>query len=404
MPRDSKRLSHDPSFDDLHAVRNRAGVVRFCSIPRDVVGLILVAVIVSAWFSVSNCESVEEADRVQLVPGLPDRQNWSLAVSPTGCYFATSDIMGRLMLWNNKQGNWVPEQTLPFDRWVQKVAFSPDGRFLAIGGLRAGLTLWDLRPNGKMQVLPVPIERVNAIAFSPDGNTIAATTALNGQIVLWDLAASRVRTILRCAFPVQHIAFSPDGRHLGSGERVPGASISVWNLETGRRTLEITGSSGSITALGFTIDGTMLATAAGQERPVRLWDLKSGQLSRRLAGHAFCTNSIAFSSDGMTMATAGNDGMVRVWSITTGKQTMVFNGQATRLSELAFFPDGRTLVATTTNDNDIRLIDLSQKGGEPGHPTTEAGVNTVLMVNRSSKATRSIQSASEPLFSGMRAK
>jgi WD40 repeat protein len=404
MPRDPKRVSHDRSSADLHSVRNRAGVVRFCSIPRDVVGLILVAFIVSAWFSVSDCEPVEEADRMQLVPGLPDSQNWSLAVSPTGLSFATSDIGGRLVLWNNKQGNWVPEQILPFDRYVRKPVFSPDGRFLAVGGFRAGLILWDLRPNGKMQILPVPIERVNAIAFSPDGDTIAATTALNGQIVLWDLAASRVRTILRCAYPVLHIAFSPDGRYLGSGERENGASISVWNLETGRRTLEITESTGSIMALGFTVDGTMLATAAGKERPVRLWDLKSGRLSRRLDGHAFGTNSIAFSSDGMTMATAGNDGMVRVWNITTGKQTNVFNGQAIRLSDLAFFPDGRTLVATTTNDSDIRLIDVSQKGSEHGHPTTEARVNTVLLVNRSSGATRSIERASDPLFSGMRAK
>src|SRR5208283_739053 len=82
MPRDPNRLSHFRSSADFHSSRNRAGVVRFCSIPRDVVGLILVALIVSVWFSVQDCEPVEEPDRVQLIPGLSGVQNWSLAVSP----------------------------------------------------------------------------------------------------------------------------------------------------------------------------------------------------------------------------------------------------------------------------------------------------------------------------------
>jgi WD40 repeat protein len=367
-------------------------------------GLILVALILSAWFSVPDREPVEEADRMQLIPGLPGVQNMSLAVSPTGLSIATSDTAGGLTLWNNQDGYWAPERILPFDRYVQRAVFSPDGRFLAIGGIREGLILRDLRPDSKMQILPVPIERVTAIAFSPDSNTLAAITDLNGQIVLWDVAACRVRTILRCAHPVQTIAFSLDGHYLGSGERGAGASISVWNLETGRKTLERKGLAGCITALGFSVDGMVLATAASQERPVRLWDLKTGRPSRQLAGHALGTNSIAFSSDGMTMASAGNDGMVRVWNITTGQQTMVVNGLAPRLSDLAFLPDGRTLVATTTNDSDIRWIDLNEKSGQPGHLTTQARVNTVLVVNRSSRATRSIQRASEFLFSEMRAK
>jgi WD40 repeat protein len=402
MPRDPNRLSHYQSSADFHSFRNRAGVVRFCSIPRDVLGLILVAVIVSAWFSVSDCEPVEKADRVQLIPGLPGVQNWSLAVSPTGLSIATSDNEGRLALWNNQEGTWAPERILPSDRYVLRPVFSPDGRFLAIGGVHEGVILWDLRPDGKMQFLPAPIKQVNAIAFSPDGNTLAMTTERNGQIVLWDVAAFRVRMILRCQFPVLNIAFSPDGHYLGSGEREDGASISVWNLETGGRTLEIKGSKGGIMALGFSVDGMVLATAAAHERQVRLWDLKTGRPSGLLAGHAFGTTAIAFSSDGMTMATAGNDGMVRVWNITTGQQTIVLDGLATRLSDLAFLPDGRTLVATTTNDSDLRLIDLNEKGGQPAHPTTEARVNTVLLLNRSSGATRSTPRASELLLSRMR--
>jgi WD40 repeat protein len=63
------------------------------------------------------------------------------------------------------------------------------------------------------------------------------------------------------------------------------------------------------TAVAFSPDGSLLASAACPERHVRIWDPKSSRVCRKLEGHLF-VNSVAFSPDGLLLTTAGNDGMI----------------------------------------------------------------------------------------------
>ena len=59
-------------------------------------------------------------------------------------------------------------------------------------------------------------------------------------------------------------------------------SIYVSDVETGHERLVIEGSSGSITAIAFSPDGAVLATAANFEKGIRLWD-EFGLLCRVIA-------------------------------------------------------------------------------------------------------------------------
>ena len=64
----------------------------------------------------------------------------------------------------------------------------------------------------------MPIRWVKGLAFSPDGRTLAASSYLDHEILLWDLAAGRERARLRGhGSPVISLAFAPDGRSLASG-------------------------------------------------------------------------------------------------------------------------------------------------------------------------------------------
>ena len=72
------------------------------------------------------------------------------------------------------------------------VAFSPDGRLLALGGFEPDIVLCYVRPGGEERPLSIPIARTTAVAFSPHGRTLAATGESINEIILWDLSSGQV--------------------------------------------------------------------------------------------------------------------------------------------------------------------------------------------------------------------
>ena len=224
---------HDPNmlFDEGKPVRRsrRVGQVRLPLINRRAGGLLVVAAIALAWSA--DCVPAREVARARLSRGARDSVTRSFAFSPDGGRIGTTDHEGRLALWDESKG-WAVEGFRPFPLRADTLGFSPDGRILACGGRGAGLTIWDL-PSNEWRVVPVPIDRVKCLAFSPDGRSLAVTTERDGRILLWDMVAGRVKRTFSYRFPVQSIAFSRDGRQLFVGGRELESGIAIWDLETG---------------------------------------------------------------------------------------------------------------------------------------------------------------------------
>src|SRR5262245_2728111 len=88
-----------------------------------------------------------------------------------------------------------PELVLPAQTTVNHLAFSPDGRLLASGGLSDNaLHLWEVATGFQVRTLDASVgggeygqSGVTAIAFGP-GNRYVAAGYFDGSAVVWEVA------------------------------------------------------------------------------------------------------------------------------------------------------------------------------------------------------------------------
>ncbi len=340
-----------------------------------------IAVVLITVMTLSNPEPATKTRWVKDCPRRGRHQVMSFVLSPTSSQIATTNSAGRVTLRSAETG-WQIERFLDYPGYARAVAFSPDGRSLAAGGIEPGVCLWDLSsPKCEpTRTIVIPIQRARLHLFSPDSQSLAITTDLDGTILLWDLAKQRERMVLHHPSPVTSIAFSPDGRRLATGGTKNDCSILLWDLETGSRQVLLEDGHGPTMAIAFSPDGVLLASASLYEHHARLWDLKTHRVRRVFAGHARSLNSVAFSPEGSLLATAGNDGTVGLWTVATGQREASLDGQATCLRTVAFSPDGRTLFLSSGNDDDLRLWEVAELLGASPGPAEEQSSRAIVVI------------------------
>ena len=226
----------------------------------------------------------------------------------------------RIVVWDLETG----EQRAGFTGLpdVSALAFSPDGRRLAMGGVGGkhapDVLLWDLASNAQQPLPPQAIPQGNkwrgaaSLAFSPDGELLAVG-GRDGVVRLIDLAGGKGMALLKGhADAVSCIAFSPDGATLATGGKGKDRTVRLWDVAGGREEAELPSPSGGVYSVCFSPDGQTVA--AGCDAGVgRLWDAIGGTEKAAVQGHKRPVLRVAFSADGRTLETAGRDGMVKFW-------------------------------------------------------------------------------------------
>ena len=228
----------------------------------------------------------------------------------------------------------------PSEQW-EALAYSSDGRTVALGGESGVILLWDLRKRLLLGRLTGHRDAVMSLAFSDDGKQLVSGS-YDKTVRVWDVALRReVQLLTGHSNSVLAVAFASDGALVASGSY--DKTVRVWRVTTGDVVAEFKGHTASIRGLAFSPDGVWLASGSA-DRTVRIWHLWADQPPLVLRGYDGAVRTVAFQPGGRLLATGSEDGMVRVWDWRERRLTAALP-QGDIVASLAFGPRGRLLLS-----------------------------------------------------------
>jgi WD40 repeat protein len=291
-------------------------------------------------------------------PSLGEMRVWGLDGDGKPTVFAGRGV--------DAQGNPIPDKATSY--FHAALAFSPDGRWLAKGGWKPYVELWDVR-EGLVHARPVrwlKFEKGGAfrLAFSPDSRLLAV--AGDDRVTgVWDVASGTRLHVLQenpSKYEMGGLSFGPDGLTLAVGGV---GGVTVWDLSGGRARVERSFPwANLVTGVALSPDGGRLLAASSLEQGARVWDRASGRLLYTLDRHNGGVTGVAFSPDGRSLATSGFDHTVRVWDLGTGHERLLLRGHFGRVRAIAFHPNGRWLASCSRQPAEVKVWDLTASSQE----------------------------------------
>jgi WD40 repeat protein len=291
-------------------------------------------------------------------------------------YYLAAGVARDYRIWDWRLRKMVVQQSC---EWPGScLAFSPDSRFVVIGGRQDGLLrFYDLASGKEVKRLQLDYE-AHGLTYHPHGNQLAVVSR---QVQILDVHSGKVlATIGQEEWnSATEVAWRSDGRWLVVG--CANYCAYVWDMEHNRQQAFLKGHQREIVSVTFSHQGQLVATV-GWDNTTRLWDPMSGRQllqvpgccasfsaddqrlgyvlgkragvfdvvigapCRRLHGHPPHPNGpwgLDFSPDGRCLASSSNDG-VRLWDTATGSE--LAHLPLTRNISALFLPGGNGLVTS----------------------------------------------------------
>jgi WD40 repeat protein/serine/threonine protein kinase len=238
--------------------------------------------------------------------------------SQDGSFLAVGGEDETVRIWNLKDFGLRCVLTNEFD--ASSISLSPDGPILAVavGGFKSGtvtngLTFWDLSSSRKLEKLAAARPKAHIVAFSPDGRLLAVGY-FDGCVRLWDFHNEALLAEFNEHWGednyVWSVAFNPSGTILASADNV--GNVCFYDVR--RRTALPSSKEHSLRVwrVTFSPDGQRLASAS-DDGTIKLWNVETRRSALTLKGHLGAVAWVCFSPDSKLMASCGADGAIRLW-------------------------------------------------------------------------------------------
>jgi WD40 repeat protein len=253
-----------------------------------------------------------------------------------------------------------------FDFRQDAIAYSPDGRYFAVGGCTGNwyggcindvwgghsfLYILDAGTAKIVTVLPETEVTITGLAFSADGEKLIYATSSPDRIVIWDVATGKLGKVLWLAEGAgyRRVAISPDGSRIVD---VSSTTLRVWDTLSGDLLTQKPGGNYGDKLPRFSADGSRLAAfSLDSGLEITIYDTTTWETLTVISLPYEYPGPVAVSPDFKLLATAEGLGKVDVllWDGRTGQQVGSLHDPFwEEISSLGFTPDGRLLLVSGT--------------------------------------------------------
>jgi len=228
---------------------------------------------------------------------------------------------------------------------VLAMAASPDGRWLATGGMDCTIRIWDAAQGHLVKILAGHHSYVGGLAWSSDSRTLASAGSWDGTVRIWNVETGQMIRGFRgkeMKTPVMHVAFAPDGTRL----MIAGGSsgwIRVWNTSS-EEPADFMEFGQYISIFHWSPDGTRFALC-GPQSGLSVIDFQTAKVSHTLGLTTDGVNNVSWSPNGKYLATSGVNN-VSIWDVAEEKVVKQYDGASL---SVAFAPGGTEVYDLATN-------------------------------------------------------
>ncbi|WP_404791128.1 WD40 repeat domain-containing protein [Altericista sp. CCNU0014] len=277
----------------------------------------------------------------------------SLAFSADGRYLAAGGQGKTLFVWQFPGSEELPASlvfSLPSKHWVEHVAWHPQLNWLAFNVGRY-VQVWDTTSQRVITTLPFEASSALCFDWSPDGKFLAVGGYQGAKVwncLDWDDDPYLVE------LPSASVAlsWSPDSRYLASGNM--DRTITVIEWQDGQPSAQpwvMRGFPGKIRYLAWSSllpNASKPILASTSVEGIVIWERSLNPLvgwdGRVLENHTQAVEAIAFQPQAIHLASAGADGLVNIWQ-KAKHLTQTLTGANQGFSCLGWHPKGQSLAA-----------------------------------------------------------
>ena len=255
----------------------------------------------------------------------------TLAISPDGDLFATGGINEDVFVWDTNSDKLVYNIPVPYYT-VDKVAFSQDGRFLAISAIETeasqpGVMVWDLN-EGK---------QIPAQIYPQDYNWYVMNVIfIPGQTNLLAMATANLKPI----------------EEFSEHDKVGG--LYFWNVDNYQLQEILAGVGGKI----LTVSASGQIVGASIDDSLQFWDIQNTEKISSLDIEYIGGSRDISVSDSEIIANVNKDGLT-IWNF---QGELVATLQSDKeITDVEFLPDGSLLVAYFAEDTPVEVWKIVNK-------------------------------------------